>query len=185
MKLSFMFLFLVMFLSAAKAADSICFDEHNAFSTQAPSGWVSDTAKAKELGICVVYFLKGKDFDSSPAVIYPRLVSSEKIGKAAIEKILDEDTSRLKAKSTTTKVIEQPIVKNKSNLEFEIRHFRYGPPPNEFEAVAYHAGNKAVLLSVLSARSEKDFNSQKSKLNEFVGAILPISRRELEKYKSK
>lgn len=170
---------------SAGAADNICFVQNNAFSTQAPSGWVADTAKAKDLGLCVVYFLKGKDFDSSPAIIYPRLVASEKEGKAAIEKLLAEDTARLKEKSTSVKVLEQPAIKNKFNLIFEMSHFRNGPQPNEFEAVAYHAGKKAILLSVLSTRNEKDFDSHRAKLNEFVGMIKPLSQKELEKYKAK
>lgn len=185
MKQFIMLLYFVGISHLACAADNICFDDNNAFSTQAPTGWVADTAKAKELGLCVVYFLKGKDFDSSPAIIYPRLVSSEKEGKAAIEKLLGEDTARLKEKSNTVKVIEQKSIKNKHGLNFEIRHFRNGPPPNEFEAVAYHAGKKAILISVLSTRSEKDFDTQRAKLNEFVGVIKPLSQNELEKYKAK
>lgn len=175
----------VGFSVSASSADNICFDQNNAFSTQAPSGWVADTAKAKELGLCVVYFLKDKDFDSSPAIIYPRLVASEKEGKVAIEKLLAEDTARLKEKSTSVKVLEQSAIKNKSDLVFEIRHFRNGPQPNEFEAVAYYAGKKAILLSVLSTRNEKDFDSHRAKLNEFVDMIKPLSQKELEKYKTK
>ena len=171
--------------AAVFAADNICFDDNNAFSTQAPTGWVSDTTKAKELGLCVVYYLKGKDFDTSPAIIYPRLVNSEKEGKPAIEKLLSEDTARLKEKSNKVKVTDQKSIKNKNDLTFEIRHFRNGPPPNEFEAVAYHAAKKAILISVLSTRSEKNFDLHIAKLNEFVEKIKPLTQKELEKYRAK
>lgn len=174
-----------MFVAAAQAADNICYDENNAFTTQAPEGWVADSVKAKELGLCIVYFVEGKDFDSSPAIIYPRLVSSEKSGQAAIQEIVDENTLRLKENSKIFKVVKQPGLKNKSNLKFEFRHFRNGPTPNEFEAVAYHAGKKAVILSVLSTRSEKDFEVHKPKLKEFVRTIKPMTQKELEKFKTK
>jgi len=49
------------------ADDSICFDKHQSFSSSAPKGWVADFQKGKALGTCVVYYLKGTTFDSSPA----------------------------------------------------------------------------------------------------------------------
>ncbi len=146
---------------------------------------MSDAAKAKELGLCILYYVEGNTFDSSPAIIYPRLVSSEKEGQSAIEKVISDDTVRLKEKSKSLKVLEQPAIKNNSNLDFSFRHFRNGPTPNEFEAVAYHSGKKAVLLAVLSTRDEKDFESHKNKLNEFVTTIKPMSQKELQKYKTK
>lgn len=183
MKRILIFLQLIIFSFSAKAADSICFDGNNAFLTTAPKGWVSDTVKAKELGLCVVYYLKGKDFDSSPAIIYPRLVTSEKDGDDAIEDIVNADFNRLKKKSVSAKISERPSIKNKFNLAFKIHHFKNGPSPNEFEAVAYHAGKKAVLLLVLSTRDEKDFLLQESALIEFADQIKPLSQSELAKLK--
>ncbi len=167
----------------AHAADNICYDEANAFSTQAPEGWVADSEKAKELGLCIVYYLKGKDFDSSPAVIYPNLVKSDKNGQAAVDKILAGDIATFKEKSETLEILKQSPIQSKSKLDFAVRHFRKGPPPNEFEAVAYHPGKKAVLIVVLSSRNEKDFDTQKVKLEEFLKAIKPVSRKDLAQYR--
>ncbi len=184
MKRLILFIQITVFTSILHAGDNICFDENNAFLTQAPVGWVADTAKAKELGLCAVYVVKGKDFDSSPAIIYPRLGGTANEGKAAVEEFILESTALLKD-SKTLKVLTKPAIKNKSGLKFEIRHFLNGPPPNDFEAIAYHAGKKAVLVLVLSTRSEKAFDSHRMKLAEFVKTIKPLSQKELEKYKNK
>lgn len=178
--------FLATWFSAnAPASDAICFDGNNSFATQAPSGWVADFDKAKEFGLCVIYYVRGTTFDSSPAVIYPNLVTTKLNGKAAVDDNIALNTGRLKKRKPTVKVESKKPIKNKHGLSFEIRYFIEGPPPQEFEAVAYHAGKNAVLLSVFSTRSKKAFDSHKGKLNEFVEKIRQVSKDELKKHQKK
>ena len=178
-------MFATLFSAQAMASDSICFDDNNAFGTQAPKGWVADFNKAKQLGLCVIYYVEGYDFNSSPAVIYPNLLSSEEQGENAIKEMIAYNTKRLRARGAPKlKVVEKSKITNPHGLEFHFRYFSNGPAPQEFEALAYHAGNKVVLLSVFSARSLKAFEAHKKKLEEFAMDIRPVSREEVKKYKS-
>jgi hypothetical protein len=176
------FAFIVAYWLAgtAFAADTICFDKGNAFATSAPKGWVSNKEQAAQLGLCVVYHVKGANFDSSPAVIYPRLVATRDEGDEAIKQIIAQNTTILRRVSKSLEVSKLPAQTNASGLIFQIRHFFDGPPPNEFEAVAYHAGRQAVLLAVFSSRTRHGFESQLPKFHEFLMSIRPVSRTELE-----
>lgn len=177
-------IFLTFAVGRSFASDAICYDDNNSFATQAPVGWIADFNQAKQLGLCVVYYMKGYTFDSSPAIIYPRLMTTEDQGDKAISRIISEDTDRLKKKGASElKVTEQPKTKNNHGLEFQFRHYANGPAPNEFEAVSYYAGKKAVLLSVFSTRSKDAFEKHNSKLKEFVMGIKPVSKDELKKIK--
>ena len=181
----FLICLMTCFSTNVLASDAICFDDKNSFATQAPSGWVADFDKAKELGLCVIYYVRGTTFDSSPAVIYPNLVTTKLNGKAAIDDNIALNTGRLKKRKPTVKIESKKAIKNKNGLGFEIRYFIEGPPPQEYEAVAYHAGKNAVLLSVFSTRSKKAFDSHKGKLNEFVEKIRRVSKDELKKHQKK
>lgn len=175
-----------LLISLTAVADhSICFDDQNAFVSSAPKGWVADYKKGKELGLCVLYYLKGSTFDSSPAVLYPNLVQSNN-SSAKIKEIVEINSQRLREKKSDITIQSKPSQKNKHGLLFENRHFLEGPSPQEYEAVAYHAAKgNSVLMAVLSTRSKNDFEKHKSSLTEFVETVRPISRNELDKFKKK
>lgn len=135
----------------------ICYQEGAAFLMIPPDGWVGDPAAAGQLGLCGVFYPAGYDFNSAPAVMYPRLAkafpgdSLEDRAQKQAEFTLREfrilpggqDLTLRKGKAYTTT----------GGLTFALRRFDNGPPPNVSEAAAYTIHNDAILIVVLSAKS--------------------------------
>lgn len=169
-------LFCLLLSLSGQANESICFDKNQSFASFAPKGWVADFEKAKVLGACVVYYLKGETFDSSPAIIYPVLAGMKRSGAQAVVDNIAHNTRLLKSRKPTLKVIKKKSVTNSSGLKFEIRHFSNGPAPQEFEAVGYHGVKNAVLLAVYSTRSQDNFNKHLKAHKEFLMAIKPMPK---------
>ena len=135
----------------------ICYQEGAAFLLPPPDGWVGDPAVAGRLGLCGVFYPEGYDFNSAPAVMYPRLVK-------ALPGDSLEDRAQKQAALTLREFRSLPGGQNltlrkekaytaASGLAFALRRFDNGPPPNVAEAAAYAIHNDAIFIVVLSARS--------------------------------
>ena len=169
---------MLMLASNGFAAGSICYDDNNAFATVAPDGWVADYDTANRLGLCVMYILEGTDFDTSPAVIYPRLVATEDPDETAVSNMILQSEKMLRDRGgDKLSIIALPTETNGHGVEFQVRYFRDGPAPNEYEMVAYHGAKNAVFLVVYSTRSESVFEAHKAKLKEVLGQVVPMSRK--------
>ena len=169
-------IFLIAFSLNVFSDDSICFDKYQSFASSAPEGWVADFKKGKALGTCVVYYLKGKTFDDSPAVIYPNLAGMNESGVEAVKANIDLNTKRLKLRKSSTKVAKKKSIKNPYGLKFDVRYYSNGPAPQEFEAVGYYGAKKAVLLAVYSARSKANFEKYLKAHNDFLMTIKPMPK---------
>ena len=138
-------------------AGVICYQEDAAFLMVPPEGWVGDPAAANQLGLCGVFYPVDYDFNTAPAVMYPRLM------KAFPGDSL-EDRAQKQAEFTLRKFRALPggqgliLRKEKAytaggGLTFALRRFDNGPPPNVAEAAAYAIHNDAIFIVVLSAKS--------------------------------
>lgn len=174
MKLAFIF---IMLISINSYGDSfICFDKHQSFAIEAPNGWVADYKKGEGLGACVVYYLKGETFDSSPAIIYPVLAGMKESGTNAIKANIALNTKKLKSRKSSLKVTQKKSITNSSGLRFDVHYFSEGPAPQEYEAVGYHGVKKAVLLAVYSARNKANFKKHLEAHREFLMSIKPMPK---------
>lgn len=160
-------------VNSIKDIDAVSIQSHVSIGTKAPEGWTLDNVTAAQFGVCAFYYLKGKDFHSAPAIIYPRIVTGKE-GEKGINALVSEAVENYKSAKNFQLKHEKPF-KNKNGLSFTVKHFMHGPPPNQYEAVGYLSFNKAIVLLVYSAQTESDFKKHLSKFNEALNNISPYS----------
>jgi hypothetical protein len=168
-------LILLSVVSNAYADGTICFDQNNAFAVSAPKGWQADFKMAKNLGLCVVFFPAGKfTFDTAPAVFYPNLVTTTD----ELEAFIASDLETFKRQSKKIKIEEQPNMGKKA-FSFVVRKTSFGAAPNEFELIAYHQADRAILVAALSMRTAADQKKYSAKFAELIGGIKQIPKKDL------
>lgn len=172
------FVALAALLPAALHAQEICYSGNSSFAMSAPEGWRADEEGARRLGICVVYVLKESTFDDSPAVIYPNLVPvpPDSAGNIDLPAFVERDLERFRERASTLKVTDGGSRETGAGLRFVSRRLLEGPRPNEFEEIAYHATEDAVLIAVLSTRTLAALDANRPALLAFLEGIRPLSR---------
>lgn len=179
MKQLLMFL-LVLFLffteakeNSIKDVDAVSIQSDVTVGTKAPDGWVRDNTLFSRYGVCAFYYIKGKDFNSSPVVIYPKIIFGQ-AGEKAINSIVSNMVKTFKSSKAFRLKNEKPY-QSKNGFNFVVKHFLNGPPPNQFEAVGYLSFKNSIFLLVYSARTEVDFNKYMSKFTEALDRVSPYS----------
>lgn len=136
----------------------ICYHETAGFIVSAPKGWVNDAEAASHLGICALYIPQGTSYNDAPAVIYPKAGTRGTDGslhdtaKALAE--LGQKMLSSRPGGENLRLRQGKDIKTEGGETFALWYFDQGPPPNEWEAVAYLPKNTDVLLLVLSTRLE-------------------------------
>lgn len=154
------------------AIDTICYDAHNAFSFSAPEFFFADTKSADQLGLCVIYIPKKTTFDNAPVILYPRVVTTP----LSLASFIEKDKKDFLKKAVTAFIEKQHPYLSKSKLQFEVRFFHNGPPPNEYELVYYLKAKKAVLLLGLSARKKSDLIKYEISLKNLADGIASVKK---------
>lgn len=151
-------------LSRPALADGvICFDRKNTVLAEAPRGWIADYESGKKIGLCVVFYPRGTTFHTTPALIYPNLVTTDE----ALQPFIEGDLERF-SRTTGSKVETLPAIRADDQMSFELRRLVNGPPPNEHEIIAYHAADGAILLAVLSARTAANIDAYRGSFQTFL-----------------
>lgn len=164
----------LMVASAAHAQTVMCPGTEPAVQLQIPDGWKADATIARRLGVCAVFEKLNTDFDSSPAIIYPNIVPTSVTlprypnGSVNLTTFINDDVASFRAKSVTLRIRSAEDIATPLGDVFVVRDFLNGPPPNEFEESAYLAVGKAVLVLVLSARSEHELQAAIPSFRRFV-----------------
>lgn len=164
-----------------------CYDSNNTVGVEAPKGWIADFDTAKKIGVCAFFYPEEFKFKNAPIVFYPNISDSGlKIanGKIDIEAFIKSDLESFKTKSLKLKIETLTPFTSDSGLKFIIKKIVNGPPPNEFEAIAYLPMNKAVFLGVFSSRSEKDFKKYESSIIKILNLVWKEKREDLFKTQS-
>lgn len=166
-----------------QANDSICFDALNNFFVRTPKGWVLDTDATVRLGYCAVFRKEEFKFHTSPAGIYVRILPFKKKnekGELDVLKFIEEDLEPFQMRTNDRAQVrdEKEPVKPKG-LNFLKRVLTGGPPPNEFERLAYLGANEAVLMVVLTARKEEDLEGFRKDFEEVLSELIPRTRLEM------
>lgn len=171
---------LIFFLSTTLLADTnICFNKKTAFSVTGIDGWTEDYVNAKKLGLCVLYVVKGYNFDNSPAIFYPNLADAEKNIKNEknIESFIKDDLKHFQSKNT--KITKSENLNTKNSMKFFIRNIVDGPPPNEFESIAYAPADESVFMGVISARNSESLKKYNNEFLKILENIKPLKKSDL------
>lgn len=170
---------------ADEAAAGICYRDKDGFVVAAPQGWVNLPQAAAAHGVCMMYAPAGYDFDNAPAIIYPRLAGlpdgGEAFDTAAVaDAMADSMMKRFAALPGGGRAVllKGPALQSESGLLFATRYFNNGPDPNNFELVAYHRAESAVLLLVLSARTGADRLAGEAALRQVAGEVFHLKVRQ-------
>ncbi len=155
--------------SGIKAIDTVLVQGKASVGTKAPPDWIP-VRNPKNLGLCVAYVLKGHNFDDSPSVIYPRLVSGR-----TIEQLVQASADHLKRSSPSFRLEKKKDFRSKKDVSFAVRYFLNGPAPNRFEAVGYLAYKGQLLIVVYSNLSRKDFDKNIGAFYAALDRVAPYS----------
>ncbi|HEY3103540.1 MAG TPA: hypothetical protein VGJ69_08105 [Pyrinomonadaceae bacterium] len=128
------------------------------FAIKAPSGWTVDTVTGQKLGLHAVMYPNGSSWRDATATMYTNFVHKD-TSAPTIEKVIASDLDGYKRESPNV-IIEDaeklPIAEGKEQVIVKRFH---GDRGGNFDAVAYIDESKVVILIVLTARSEKDFQA--------------------------
>ncbi len=81
---------------------------------------------------------------------------------------------------TVEKIIE---FTNAKNMRFELWQFQNAPIGQEFEIVAYHGTHYGVLVTVMSARTRLDLETNRYAFFHFLEKVEAIPHEQLEAYR--
>lgn len=132
----------------------VCFDTLNAINTLPPKGWELSREGMKQTGLCAVYVQGGTTFDTSPVVMYPRLVPLGE--KETFKGFIDADLARFREKKNDVKVAQLAEIRSRLGPKYQVYRLFDGPSPGEFEYIGYLPVRGAVYLFVASGRKRVD-----------------------------
>jgi hypothetical protein len=150
------------------------YGQDHLFALNAPTGWTVDTVTAQKLGVHAVMYPDGSSWRDAAATIYTNFVHKDPNAQT-IEKIIADDIAGYKKDSpniTTEDSEPLPLAAGKEKVI--VKRFR-GDKGGNIETVAYVDENKVVIMIVLSARTEKDFQASLPRFKELVHSYRFIS----------
>lgn len=141
-------------------AGGILYHGSKGFLINPPQGFVNDKEAAERLGVHLLYVPAGQNFETARLVIYPKTGTIRDEGENAVRSLVALAFSSLAARpgGQNLTVKEGRNIPTRTGDNFFVRHFNQGPPPNEWEMVAYLPKDGTVLMLVLSARDARERN---------------------------
>jgi hypothetical protein len=152
-----------------KPIDTVLIEGKASIGTKAPSGWVP-RYDPNQLGLCVIYALKGRTFNDSPVIIYPRIVHGKNI-----EDVIRVAVDHFTKTSDTFRLEKKKDYRSKRGLTFVVRHYLNGPGSNAFEAVGYLAHKGRIFILVFSSRTRTDFERHIASFFSALDHVTPYS----------
>ena len=162
-------LLLFTFCTASTASENghggIIYGHNHAFMVEAPRGWVLDTQCGVKQGLYAVFYPLGLSWATSNAVMYVNTAPRQEW--QTLSSFIENDISRFKQNHPYIEVeIGSPVTTRDGKLA-ETRYFSNDQWGNS-EAVAYVEEDKIFALIVLTACSQKSFNTARHAFNELV-----------------
>lgn len=136
----------------------ILYHRSKGFLINPPQGFVNDKGAAERLGVPLLYVPEGKNFETARVFIYPKTGTISGEGEDAVSFLVAFTCSKLATRpgGQNLTVKEGRNIPTRTGGKFFVRHFNQGPPPNEWETVAYLSKGGTVLMLVLSARDAEE-----------------------------
>jgi uncharacterized DUF497 family protein len=158
--------------SASDAADDFfCYAPIFAYKTTAPKGWKLDTQSGKAHNLCIVGYPEGGSWAESKTLVYFSAISKDK-GSETLQSVVKNDLVFHKKASPGVDVKEAEIVEAGAR-KIPTKHFFEQTKNGRYEAVGYIDEPKAVIMAVMSATNEVDFEK-----------ALPAFRKLIQSYKT-
>lgn len=132
----------------------------------------SDSAKAKEFGLCAMIIEKGKTFDTSAVAIYPKAVALNSYGKnvTKLKEFVELEIADFKKSNPTIQAVDKGILKVTKG-EMLLYELNNGQAPNEFEMIAYTRNENSVFMVVMSARKKENIDKFLPHFKELLNSI--------------
>ena len=167
---------MLLFCTAAIAQDDsgIIYGKNYSFALTAPKGWVLDTTSGREQGLQAVFYPNGSSWKNSAAVMYANVVEKTVAGTESLQSIIANDVADYKKQSPELKVTDADPIPTRANASSKDKHatvkYFTGDRYGNSEAVAYVDEGTLIVMLVLNARSNKDFESSLPAFKEFVAS---------------
>jgi hypothetical protein len=150
------------------------YGQDHLFSLKAPTGWTVDTSTSQKLGLHAVMYPDGSSWRDAAATIYTNFVHKD-ANAQTIEKIVADDIAGYKKDSPNITIGDsEPLPLAAGKEKVIIKGFR-GDNGGNIETVAYVDESKVVIMIVLSARTERDFQASLPTFRELVHSYRFIS----------
>ena len=137
--------------SAAEAQTGIVYGDSHAFFVTAPPGWVLDNRSGLADRVHAAFYPQGSSWTDSPAVMYANGVARS--SGETLDSFIADDVKTFRDRSPQIQVKEGSRIKTKDGRMALVRYFS-GERSGNYEAVAYIAEKRAVVVLALSARSQ-------------------------------
>lgn len=167
---------LVFFWSVASAQDDsgVIFGNNYSFTLTAPKGWVLDNSSGRGQGLQAVFYPKGSSWKTGAAVMYANVYQETDPSKESLQTVIANDVTEYKKNSVDLKVVDAESILTRTDprsrdKKATVKHFTDDRNANT-EAVAYIDEGKVVVMIVLSARSQRDFDSSLAAFKDLIGS---------------
>ena len=139
---------------ARDANAGIVYGKDHAFAIKAPDGWVLDNQSGVPNGLHAVFYPEGGSWKGSKAVMYVN--GAGKPADDTLEKFVERDVAGYREHSPGLQVADDEALPVDGKERVLVKRFG-GDRGGAFEAVAYVEESKVVVILVLHARTQKDF----------------------------
>ncbi len=152
----------------------IIYGKNYSFTLTAPRGWVLDDSSGRGQGVQAVFYPKDSSWKNGAAVMYASVYQKIDPNKESVQTVIANDIAEYKKNSAELKVVDAEPVLTRTDARSKdkkatVKYFT-GDRNANAEAVAYVDEGKVVVMLVLSARSQKDFDSSLPAFKDLVGS---------------
>ncbi|MBV9924096.1 MAG: hypothetical protein JOZ96_03580 [Acidobacteria bacterium] len=159
---------------APEANAGIVYGKDHAFAIKAPDGWVLDNQSGVPNGLHAVFYPEGSSWKESKAVMYAN--GAGKADDDTLEKFVERDVDGFRKHSPGLKVADDEAPPLNGKEKVLVKRFS-GDRAGSHEAVAYVEESKVVVIIVLHARTQKDFDDALPAFRKLVSTYRFISDR--------
>ena len=167
---------LTLFCAAAFGQDDsgIIYGKNYSFALTAPKGWVLDTTSGRQQGLQAVFYPKGSSWKNGTAVMYANVLQKTDPAKESLQTIIADDVAGFQKESPNLKVVDADPIPTRTDARSKdkkatVKYFTADRAGNS-EAVAYVDEGNLVVMLVLNARSQQDFEASLPAFKDFVGS---------------
>ncbi len=140
----------------------------HALTFRAPKAWVLDTRSGRAQGLQTVFYPKGSQWATSPAVMYCMVVPRRE-RFAELASMLEYEAARFRNSSPTAQIAEEPAIATDTGKQAVVRRFT-GGPNGTYEQTAYIQERFVMVMVVLSCRTPEAFSASLPAFQELVAS---------------
>lgn len=161
--------------STEDARGGIVIGKDHAFTISAPKGWVLDNASGSASGLAVVLYPEGAAGLKGPVFMYANTVSKNQDKKVTLKSVIESDIKDFKVDSPNLKVTDAASLKTHTDKNEAVVKYFSGTSADRYEAVAYIEESTVVVMLVMSARTQKEFEASLPAFKELVQSYFFIT----------